>query len=329
MPRRLRASLPDVPDVGRPVCTLSTRPFNRRNLVKVFEQGANSPSVVVKTSTPVEGSKGAVAGEYRSLSLVHDRLATMTGARFSVPRPLGSTTIGRTEYTAESSAPGRELWRMVSMHARANRTDLIRAEVQRCVEVFVDVTTMLKGEPSVERADATWWDVPSDFPHRADRSHVEDLVSPMAARQYDDCVQHGDYTAANIFVEPATGRITLIDWEHTLRGLPPLYDCFALLISLLPILAPRQHPSANGAAETAQLREMFFEGGRWTDMAREQLLLACDRLSIPHDEVWTMFAQSLVLRTHYYKRRGSPHAELFAALLAAAWHHKNEFLLRA
>jgi ubiquinone/menaquinone biosynthesis C-methylase UbiE len=328
MYRELQAKLPDLPHIAQPNASLATNPFSRRTLVRIFESNAATPSLFVRISTPAPGSREAIAAELRNLSLFHSRLAESAAPRFAVPRPIGSCQVGRLEYAVESAALGRELTHVLREYFREGRTDLVRREMERCIEISTELTQLLTPTEaqSVDAVDESWRAPPKEaFPGSRDLAEVQQVLGSIAVNADNDRVQHGDFTIENVVVDGTTGTPTVIDWEHAVRGLPPLYDCFSALISLLLVI-PSRAAEPNVAMETNFL-EAFFEGGRWTPLMRQLLAHACDRYSIEPEQIWPLFTQFLVVRSHFFVHRKSPGAGAATKLLELIWLHRDRFLL--
>jgi SAM-dependent methyltransferase len=327
--RALQAKLPAVPPVARPVATLTTYSHARRALVRIFESSDERPTLFVKTSTPMPGSLQTVAAEFRHLSLLRTRLADHAAPGFAVPIPIGTCELGRLECTVESAAPGRELTDILREDFRNGRTDFVRRRMERCIDISVELANLLSGAPELATIDPAWWTFPVKLlPATVNHTALHRLLDSVAAeRDNRDCVQHGDFTIENVVIDEATDVPTVVDWEHALRGLPPLYDCFSALISLLAVIPSRR--VANGALMEANFLDAFFEDGRWAPLFRELLTHACTRHSVALARAWPLFVQFLVVRTQFYLHRRSSGAVLSTRMLELAWQHRDRFLFPA
>ena len=112
-----------------------------------------------------------------------------------------------------------------------------------------------------------------------------------------------------------------------MRGLPPLYDCFSVLISWLAVIPSRR--AADASLMEANFLDGFFEGGRSAPLLRELLTLACARHSVPLARVWPLFVQFLVVRAQFFLHRKSSGAELSTRMLELTWQHRDRFLFPA
>jgi Ser/Thr protein kinase RdoA (MazF antagonist) len=160
----------------------------------------------------------------------------------------------------------------------------------------------------------------------AERAELQAVIDASGATLGDrSSVQHGDFTIENIVVDEQTARVTVVDWEHAVTGLPPLYDCFSLLISLLAVMPVPA--STYGSIIETNFRAGFLRSGRWTPLIAYLLALACEQQATDPARVWPSFLQFLALRTHFFARRGSTGAAAESArMLEAAWKQRDRFL---
>src|SRR5439155_8233714 len=154
---------------------------------------------------------------------------------------------------------------------------------------------------------------------------LQALIDSSRATLDDQCVQHGDFTIENIVIDAPTARVTVVDWEHAARGLPPWYDSFSALISLLAVI-PTTGPVHGSVVET-NFRDAFLRGGRWTSLMAYLIALACEQHAIDPARAWPLFLQFLSLRTQFYLSRGSAGAAAASArMLEMMWRDRNRFV---
>lgn len=294
--------------------------FAMKTVIRVYAKGSDTPQLVLKASTPARGSADATLDEHRKLALVVQR-AQERCARFSVPRPLGSFQAANYQYTAESTADGEPLSRLLFLRPRRGRLAFLSRELPRCADLVIDVARVLEHLTDVEDVPATWC--------RPFREHRTD------ASTYPSCVQHGDLTIENILLQPRNGAFAVIDWQHLVRGVPPLYDCFTLMFSVLPAV-----PAERLSADPSQARFLtaFFSDGPWARLFRDVIVTVAGGLQVPHESVWGMFLEFLVIRAHFHEsrdRENSPPvglaatglAHVYASYLGSVGQYSDRFLL--
>jgi SAM-dependent methyltransferase len=218
----LEGSLPQVHFSSHANCTLSVN--QNKCVIRVFDSETKTLRSVIKTS-PLTRDEKPLRSELRNLQLVHSFLTSCTKANFYVPEPLAFVRIGSGAYAIEGPAKGEQFSRLLFLTPKRKRYQRLMRDLPLCVEVALQIAELLRGNREVEEIESSWGQLPdrkkSPSDWRASRSLQRDWV------------QHGDFTIENIVLEPATEKLTIIDWNDLRRGLPPLYDVFTLLVSAL------------------------------------------------------------------------------------------------
>src|SRR2546426_2481098 len=309
----VRAAVPQGPNLAEPVLTLSTNQFSKKNVVRVFESGGEKPRFILKTSTPAPGSQEAVQSEFRGLTLVRQHLRSQINPPFFVPEPLGSFSVGSLLYTVESVAAEQSFSRLICAQPRHHQLEYLRRELPRCINAARQLALMLRGEATVERVrdiDPGMWGLLPEFMTEPSLQRLLHLASsvPLSIHSGEgDWVQHGSFTVENLFLEPSSGKLTVTDWGHLTRGVPPLYDVFSLLLSVVPTVVLEKEALA--PAENLLERQFlaaFFGQGPWVEFFQKMILTACQWLASPPALVWEMFLQFLFLRIQHFLLQGRP-----------------------
>lgn len=303
-----------------PRIVLSTHAFNKKSVLFLFDKTDVAPRLVIKTSAVSNGS--LIEREFANLSLANS-LVQRSSPGFAVPPPITYFRIGNFTYSIELPAAGQQFSRLLFSNPPSRWLDCLRHELPRYIEIAVDIARTLKGQRSVDMADPAWWDLDG-------LKDIDSLHAHNGAREVPelmDWVQHGDYTAENVLLDRSTGQVSIIDWEHLVRGVPPLYDVFSLLLSLVPAVVVKEFKRRDSSE--CQFRSAFFGGGPFADLFRKMVLNACDGLSILESDVWKMFVQTLTLRRNYHASRGSwSWAESESQYLQVAVENRKEFIMR-
>jgi SAM-dependent methyltransferase len=312
----IEGSLPQIHFSSHADCTLSVR--QQKCVIRVFDSETKSLRFVIKTS-PLTRDERPLRSELRNLQLVTSRLNSCTKASFYVPEPLGFVRIGSCAYAIEGPAKGEQFSRLLFLTPKRKRFRRLMRDLPLCVEVALQIAELMHGSREVDEIESAWWQMP-------DRKKLPSDWKIGRSFQHD-WVQHGDFTIENIFLEPATEKLTLIDWNDLRRGLPPLYDVFTLLVSALSAVVTEE----NGIGESsrgweAHFLAAFFRNGSAADFFRKLLAMACSRLQIPTTGLWEMFLQFLTLRTNYYASRGSDQRELHSKFLELTLRNSQHFI---
>jgi SAM-dependent methyltransferase len=313
----LERSLPQIHSSSQPDCSLVVN--QKKSVIRVFDTETESLRFVIKAS-PLAGDERPVRPELRNLQLVSSRLATGSMANFYVPEQMGFVRIGNFAYVIERAAKGEQFSHLLFLAPKRQRFQRLLKDLPLCVEVALQIAERMHGNLEVDEIDPRWWRKP-------DRKGLPNDREVGRSRQHD-WVQHGDFTIENIFLEPATEKLTVIDWDDLRRGLPPLYDVFSLLVSALPAVVTEENPIGDSPQgwETHFLAA-FFGNGSAAKFFRKLLEMACSRLHIPPAGLWEAFLQFLELRANYYASRESDQCELHSKFLELALRNSQHFIL--
>jgi len=324
--RRLRSDLPHM-ELKDPLSMLSTYQFSGKSVVRVVESGEVRPQLILKVSTPADGSKEAIQSEFRNLTLVAERLRAERNPGFAVPAPLRAFQMGNSYYAAQSPVGGEQLHRLVLKRPRPDRFTCLRTELNRCIGVALQIARIFTEERAIAPFDDSWWKLPSELASEPDLQRAVKEAQSEARSQ--DRVQHGDFTVENILIEAESGILTIIDWENLMRGAPVLYDVFSLLLSVVPLVGIGEKLSGSRRRGLEdQFLSAFFRTGSWARLYGELLLTACKLLSVGPCRLWDAFVTFLVLRSNYFALRGSAAAaQTHVKFLVCTLQHREEFLI--
>ena len=327
---RLRAGLPRLPNLREPIFALSTRSFALKNLIRVFDAGASAPGVMLRASTAAPDSVDALNAEYRALETAARQYRDLIDPGFSMPEPLGTHVIGAFVYAAESAAPGRPLSYFVFSAGASDRRQFMARELARAVDVAIGIAGMLRGAVSIPAASASWRELPVELLRDGPLVRLAEEVRAQWERERDaePWSHHGDFSIENIFSTSDSGELSVIDWEHLVRGAPALYDVVSLLISALPAVEVGGRAVHFGSeAWIERFTSVFFDRGPWMELYRDLLLQACRGLGVPESQAWPQFMQCLVMRANYFMHRGGRAQVDHMSFLRVAAELRERFLL--
>ncbi|HEX8817046.1 MAG TPA: methyltransferase domain-containing protein [Terriglobales bacterium] len=315
-----------VPELAgaKPSCSLYTAPFSHRSAVWAFDSGANQPRMIVKVSDGSAAGSKAVAAEFSGLSLVASRLAAAGDVGFAVPQPGRCWKNGRLTLATEAAVRGSTIAaRFAGCPFRA--FSRLGEQLSQCIGISTRIAKLLRGEAAVELVGDDDRRIPGGF--EGSDGDLRLLTEVNQRRRCRDLswVQHGDYTIENILFDSSSQSIGIVDWEHMVRGVMPLYDVFSLLISALYLAARWGEP----AAETLQrpFEEAFFGKGTWAEMYLALLMSASQQLETDPLEVWGEFVEFLILRTNLYGRKSREMEREHSLFLATAVSRRQDFVM--
>ena len=325
--RKIRESIPALAGVRNPVFGLTTRPRGGKSVIRVFEAGSREPCCILKTHTGMAHGPAVFERESNALRILreHAERAGPSGrpGRFTAPSVVGTARIGSFTYCAESVAGGVSLAGIIFRESGPRQLRVLEKYLPRCLEAAAELARMLRHDVRVAAVDPAWWEAPAGAPAPGERLSRLARESETAG-----WVQHGDFTAENIWIGVGDSKPAVIDWEHLFRGGPPLYDVFTLLLSVLPAVSvDLKKPNISQTPWVSRFEEAFFGRGQWAGRFRAWLSTACEKLEVSRADVWPMFLQFLILRTHYVRERGSWLAVEHLKFVETALDKKEDFLL--
>jgi len=313
----LERSLPQIHSASQSAWTLSVS--QKKSVIRVFDPETESLRFVIKASAP-HGDERQVRSELRNLHLISSRLTSRAEISFCVPKSMGLARIAKCAYAIEGAAKGEQFSRLLFLTSERQRFQRLVKDLPLCVEVALQIAELMHGNLEVDEIDPTWWQTPDGKGLQSD--HETDRLRQL------DSVQHGDFTIENIFLEPTTEKLTVIDWDDLRRGLPVLYDVFSLLVSALPaVVIEEKGPRESSRRWEAHFLAAFFGNGSTAKFYRKLLLVACGRLQIPPAGLWQLFLEFLVVRTHYHASRESDQRELHSKFLELTLRNSQHFIL--
>jgi hypothetical protein len=306
-------------------CSLYTGPFSHRSVIWISNSGSTQPRLVVKISDGTPVGAMAVATEFSNSSLASKKLLSEGDVSFAVPTPGRRWEFEKWVLASESVANGKTLAAIFAGYPKQGLA-LLERKLSRCVDIAARLAKLMRGELSIQPLSQDDWGIPAGL----DDDHA---LSSMAAaahsrRRRDPLwIQHGDYTIENIFFDSSSDKFTLVDWEHTVRGVTPLYDTFSLLLSALFLAARWESSPTEPTSLQKCFRDSFFGTGPWAETFRRLLLQASGQFAIPQEEVWTDLLEFLVLRTSLFSRKSSEMEKEHQNFLVTAIQRKDEFVL--
>jgi protein-L-isoaspartate O-methyltransferase len=301
-------------EVGNhPTMRLVTRRGAVKNVITVVHESASGPRYVIRTSTAVPGSAPVLQRVFQSHKTAWERLSDQ---KFDIPQPHVLFQCGSYHYTIEGRLGGRPLSELFWFQSPASRLSLFREFLSPSIDLAVCASLSLRGAQGAIRISDLRWQLPDSLRGTPEADAIEEALTH---RDDQDWVQHGDFTLNNVLLDQVTGRLSLVDWESLVQGVPPLFDVYTLLLTSLHLA--QNYPG--GEQDHQVFDAVLFGRGPWADTYREGLRQACNRLALTAEQAWIMFLQSLAIRMlrHYDLRLSHP------KFLRVAVRKRAQFLL--
>lgn len=322
--RHLTEHLPSEVQIANPVYCVSGGKAGNKCVIRIYDSKDTNRQVIAKAAAPTQTAVDGLSAEFRNLTFLSNRLAQEHSVNLFVPRPLASFTAAGWHFTVESAAPGQQLGDVLISLSRRQQTAFFRAELVQCALAAVNISRILSEHNDIGPTDARWFDIPES-------ARLDPEIRRLLAAQIEKCTRssfraHGDFTIENIFWEKSSRRITVVDWQQPVQGVPFLYDVFTLLLSSLPALALDEGRRADAENRFEnQFLTAFFHPGASASLTRDFLQAYCAFYPISRQDIWGEFLLSLLMRSNYFLARQSAFGPQYLRLLKLAVRLENDF----
>ncbi len=297
-----------VTDQQRIVWALSTYPFAQKSVVRLGDPKNGRESIFVRVEVGDRDGTEKLESELANSAKVRDILQVGSSLPVGVPRELGELRVGNVLYSMESRAQGTSLSRLVRRPGYFRNSRQGEKDFTRVVDGVVDLTKALRNMSGVSDIDSGWREIPEELNSLPGmRARIEEVryLSDSSDDPRVGWIQHGDLSVENIFFDPKTGRIEVLDWADLAGGFPPLYDLFSLLYST-GYLSPRDEAMMSASEEDrwiASFKAIFFDDSRFVQNVTKLILHACERLEVRTELIPALLAEFLIVRSHYFLSR--------------------------
>lgn len=321
--QNLNSLLPNGSRIEFPLQYLCSTNGEGKSVILVTDGGTSGNELVIKACPAGETLESEI--------LTHLNLSILRAqpGSFAVPASLGSFALGGFSYAVETGAPGQQVSTLILSRAPTRRLGCLNIEVRACADVVPELARVLKSENvRVPRISSNWLAIPSSV--RLDEEITSCITTEASRWRAQGIRAHGDFTIENIFWQSPDRPVTVIDWEHVLEGVPPLFDVMTLLLSAVPALALKHRETRNpNLRAEQQFLAAFFGSDPWSRANAEILLNTSARMGITNVEIWNQFLLSLVIRTNYLFSRKSKLGVQYSRLAELAAKHRTQFCVFA
>lgn len=287
---------------------LYTHPFAQKSVVRLEDPKSGSESAFVKVEVRDGNSEGKLEAELANSARIGDILRAGRSLSVSVPLDLGRLRVGNVLYSLESPAHGTKLSRLVRLPGYYRNLRQIEKNFTCVVDGVIELTTALRNVSGLSDIDPGWREIPEELNSSPEmRARIEKVryFGNSSVGFHTTWIQHGDLSVENIFFDPKTGRIEVLDWADLAGGFPPLYDLFSLLHST-GYLSPKDEALRSASEEdrwTTSFKATFLDDSRFVQSVKKLILHACDRVEVRAELIPALLAEFLIVRSHYFLRR--------------------------
>jgi len=248
--------------------------------------------------------------EFVNLGMVRDHLEARRELSVSVPRPMRSFHIGKTLYNLETVANGVQFSRRVRERGYFDNLAAVQCDFGQAVEASLELTEALASLAALPSIAPNFYEPLLDEATSAGlRSQIEELRYFAGASRDDrpSCVQHGDFSVENIFLDEQSGRLEIIDWTDAANGFPPLYDIFLLFCSSGYLHPSRESKNIPNDEEfwAASFEDLFLSDHSVSKIVGNLLSGACKRVKISPDLLRPLLVEFLIIRMNFCRLKRS------------------------
>jgi ubiquinone/menaquinone biosynthesis C-methylase UbiE len=290
------------------VWALYTHPFAQKSVVRLGDPKSGRESAFVKVEVGDRNGVVKLEAELANSAKIRDILRSGGSLSVGVPLELGKLRVGNVLYSLESTAQGTKLSRLVHLPGYYRNSGQVEKDFARVVHGVIELTKALWNVSGLRNIHSGWREIPEELNSSPEmRVRIEEVRYPRnsSVGSHATWIQHGDLSVENVFFDPETGRIEVLDWADLAGGFPPLYDLFSLLHST-GYLSPRDEAPIFASEEdrwVASFKAIFFDDSRFAQNVKKLILHACERLEVRTELIPALLAEFLIVRSHYYLRR--------------------------
>ena len=287
--------------------TLSTHPFAQKSVVRLGDPRSGRESAFLKVEVGGRNTERKLEVELTNSAKIRYVLRSSGNLSVGVPLELGNIRVGNVLYSLESSAHGTKLARLVRLPGYFRHLRQVEKDFNCIVRGVIELMEALRNVSGLSDIDPGWRKIPEELDSSLEtRARIEEVryfLNRSAGSQVA-WIQHGDLSVENVFFDPKTGRIEVLDWADLAGGFPPLYDLFSLLHSS-GYLSPRDAALASASEEDrwiASFRATFLDDSMFAHNVKKLIVHACERLKVRVEVIPALLAEFLIVRSNYFWR---------------------------
>lgn len=220
----------------------------------------------------------------------------------------------------QSSVPGKSLRYLLSRYEyHNNKAQMLKLIDQISdAQLYIQDTCTNKLGHAVAKIDEDY------FYNYTDMDLDGDLFWKLNILNF---IQHGDFTANNIFYEEASEQWGIIDWEWQSIGFPPLFDLFSLFASVR-FASTNIKKYSEYEGYYISLVDTFFDKNWFSDHLVILIIRYCDHYHLKYEIVYTCFIAFILFHCNKFRKNKLPDYQyLYEKFLKYAEDNKDRFIL--
>lgn len=140
-------------------------------------------------------------------------------------------------------------------------------------------------------------------------------------------IQHGDFTANNIFYDEKLEQWGIIDWEWLSMGFPPMFDIFSLYASVRYTNTDiNKYNEFDGYY--ISLVDTFFDKNWFSEYLVKLLVRYCEHYHLEVEDSYNYFIAFILFHCNKFRKNALPeYQHLYEKILIFAEENKHKYLL--
>lgn len=246
----------------------------------------------------------AIQGSFELLQRLHAACKSGEPAlRGSIPAPIALVRVGSLVASVEALARGAMLQDLSMAGGYFSDRERVRRHLELIASWLIAAQSTLAGlaADGAIRPVPSWW-----------RLGLGRALGPEALQESGSWGQHGDFFPENIFLDEASGTLSVIDWDRVGSGYPPLFDWFSLVTGIYYTRAGTRFPKGE-TVDRLSFRQTYFERSWFSDIVVSLTHRISHASGLDVDRAGEWFGQYLAVRCHQFEGGGMAESDLWAA----------------
>lgn len=267
--------------------SLRTYPYKNKTVITVVS--AKHETAVLKVANVRLPGADTLHRSFQKLERLSSALAGSSPlVAGSIPSPMAVVRLGSLLATMERSARGTRLADLVLHQRYFESRHRVRTHLERTAAWLVTSKRALDTLGS----DSLFEPIPSAWLLAPDGKGV--AVDGSMPANFSG-VQHGDFYPENIFLDEASGHLSVIDWDDCGTGYPPLFDWFCLLTGFYYIQRGRRVPVGQ-PAEIVSFHQTYFAATWFSELIVSLSRGLCQSLRLDSAKLLDYFRSFIIVR---------------------------------
>ena len=261
-------------------------------LIHQMEKRSKKLKLIAKKSN-FQYHMSNIQKEHEFLILLNNHKSFFDKNRIVLPEPIYCRDNGSGRIlTIELAVPGRPL------HSKYINREKKNGGNEKVINRFIEIQGMIQTYLS-ENLLIHLPEVPLGFYENRLGLEWGYFSDPSRIEEYRKYVQHGDYTAVNLYYDNANDTLGIIDWDGLSSGLPPIFDLFRFFLSI-GFLSNSDEQTEYFTDYFILFIRIYFKNNSFSAFVREAIIAHCTRFGFKKEEIFRYFMNFLLFLYNRY-----------------------------